>query len=185
VVVRAIADSPLPVVAGIGHESDVSLAGLTADVRAATPSAAAELVSDRSEDLLLRVHGFRSDGSRWLAARIDSAGRRVEGLTPAKLSELAIHRVEEGWRDADHATQGLVRGATERLADARRRFEVAHRGLVDGSPMAVMERGYARVSRGDDSVLSAEELETGENVRIRWAHSRAEATITEVESGKL
>lgn len=185
VVVRAVAASPLPVVAGIGHESDVSLAGLAADVRAATPSAAAELVSDRSEDLLLRVRGFLREGNRWLLGRIDNARRTVGRYTPADWLRLATHRVEEGWREIDHRAEGLVGAATDRLAESRRRYEVARRGLEDGSPRAIMERGYARVSKGTESILSARDLEAGENVTIRWTRSRADATITEVGDGEL
>jgi exodeoxyribonuclease VII large subunit len=184
IVVRAIAECPLPVISGVGHEIDVSLADLAADVRAATPSAAAELVSDRSEDLLLRARGFRRDAAGNLSGRLDAAGRRLKGCSGSELRRLASGRLEDAMRGSDDARRNLGTAVSERLNMLRRRLELAERSLEDASPRAVMERGYARVTRRGESITDAGVLNVDDGVLLEFARGTADARITNVKKLK-
>ncbi len=184
IVARAVADCPLPVISGVGHEIDVSLADLAADVRAATPSAAAELVSDRSEDLLLRSRGFRREAAGTLAARLDAAGRRLRTFSLPELIRLVSGRLEEAMRGSDEARRELERAAAERLNLLRRRLELAGRSLADASPRAVMERGYARVSLNGKSVTDSDQLSEKDDINLEFARGGADARIIKLHSGK-
>jgi len=158
VVVRAVAACPLPVISGVGHEIDISLADLASDVRAATPSAAAELVSDRSEDLLLRARGFRREAAGLLYSRLESAGHRLEKSGFSELNRLTTRRLEEAM------------------------LELAGRSLKEASPAALMDRGYARVSLKNDprnrSITDSEGLSENDEIRVEFARGAAEARIT-------
>jgi len=185
-VVRAVAACPLPVISGVGHEIDISLADLAADVRAATPSAAAELVSDRSEDLLLRARGFRKEAAGLLFSRLDTAGRRLKKINPSELRLLAARRLEEAMRGSDEARGNLVQAAAERLQPLRRRLELAGRTLRDASPKAVMARGYARVSLKNSrerniSVIDSSQLGKNDEIILDFARGSAEARIIQVQ----
>lgn len=184
IVARAVAECPIPVVSGVGHEIDVSLADLAADVRAATPSAAAELVSDRSEDLLLRARGFRREAAGTLAARVDAAGRRLKGCGRTELLRLASGRLEESMRGSDDARRSLGLALSQRLQDLRRRFELAERSMRDASPGAVMERGYARVTRNGESVTDAGILAENDKIKLEFARGGADAVISAVRNGE-
>lgn len=179
VVVRAVADCPLPVISGVGHEIDISLADLAADVRAATPSAAAELVSDRSEDLLMRVRGFRRDAVGLLTARTDAARRSLRQLGREEMLRLAEGRIEEVMRRSDDASRSLAEGAADRLAGLRRRMELARHSVIEASPKALMERGYARVIRDGKSITDSGMLKVDETVELEFSKGRAVARITE------
>ncbi|MCK5735651.1 MAG: exodeoxyribonuclease VII large subunit, partial [Spirochaetaceae bacterium] len=173
VVVRAVAECQLPVISGVGHEIDISLTDLAADVRAATPSAAAELVSDRSEDLLLRARGFRREAAGLIRARLDTAERQLEKSGISELTHTASRRLEEAMRSSDEALGELKRAADERLGPLRRRLELAGRSLNDASPKAVMARGYARVSlkkplRGP-SITDSDQLSTEDEITLEFA----------------
>ncbi len=186
VVVRAVAACPLPVISGVGHEIDISLVDLASDVRAATPSAAAELVSDRSEDLLLRSRGFRREAAGLLISRLDTAGRRLEKSGLMELSHLAAGRLEEALRGSDEARRELERAAAERLQPLRRRLELAERSLNDASPKAVMARGYARVSLINDpdrrSISDSKYLNTNDEIRVEFARGTADARVSKLHN---
>ncbi len=186
VVVRAVAACPLPVISGVGHEIDISLADLASDIRAATPSAAAELVSDRSEDLLLRARGFRRETAGLLSARLDTAGRRLGKVGIRELSHLATGRLEETMRGSDEARRELERAAAERLQPLRRRLELAGRSLNDASPKAVMARGYARVSLRSDpngrSISDSEHLKENDEIRVEFARGTADARVSKLHN---
>jgi exodeoxyribonuclease VII large subunit len=171
-VVRAIVRHPVPVVTGVGHEVDVTLADLAADVRAPTPSAAAEVVvPDRLEILGgIRAVGRRLDAAasrRTTAARaeLSAEARALERLDPR--SALAADRERVGHL-IDRASRALLgrvagdRSSLERtglrlapllpasLAARRSALAAASAGLAALGPQATLSRGYAIVRRADD-----------------------------------
>lgn len=177
IVVRAVAACPLPVVSGVGHEIDVTLADLAADVRAATPSAAAELVSDRSEDLLIRARGFRRDAAGLLSVRITADRRTLNRYDAKSLAALTVGRLEEALRRSDDGRESVVLSARDRLMDVRRRLELAKRSLSEASPRAVMDRGYARVTFKGKGVVDAEMLSENDLLHLKFARGSAESRV--------
>jgi exodeoxyribonuclease VII large subunit len=179
VVARAIARSPVPVVSGVGHEVDVTIADLAADVRAPTPSAAAEqAVPDRDA----------------LARALDAAWRRLRRALDAQLTDCAARLARE--REALRMQAPTARLAAQRqrwLAAARAlgraaraRTEIARAaveqlaGRLDSlSPLAVLGRGYALVRRARDAgiVRAASDAEIGERLAIRVAEAEIEAVV--------
>ncbi len=177
IVVRAVAACPVPVISGVGHEIDISLADLAADVRAATPSAAAELVSDRSEDLLIRARGFRREATGLLAARIDAAGQSLRRLSPSELARNASGRLEEAMRRSDDVARTLANEMAERLLRMRKRLEMTSHSIRESSPRALMERGYARVLKNRITITDASELSLNDDVELEFARGKAAARI--------
>jgi exodeoxyribonuclease VII large subunit len=182
VVVRAVAACPLPVVSGVGHEIDVTLADLAADVRAATPSAAAELVSDRSEDLLIRARGFRRDAAGLLSVRISADRRTLNRFDPKSLAVLTAGRLEEALRRSDDRRESVMVSARDRLGEVSRRLELAERSLQEASPSAVMARGYARVTLNGKGVVDVEMLKENDLISMKFARGAAESRVTRVIS---
>jgi len=182
VVVRAIADCSIPLISGVGHETDVSLADLAADVRAATPSAAAELVSDRSEDLLLRVGGLMKDIIWTIQAHLNTIGLRLGKLGITELAGIAGARLNEALRRSDEAWESMERAGRNRLVELRHRLELAARALADASPRAIMKRGFACVTRDGIGIDDSAQLTIGDRIALRFARGGADAEILGTKS---
>lgn len=183
VVARAIAGSPRPVVSGVGHETDFTIADFVADVRAPTPSAAAEIVSPDRAELLTQIRGRQAAlawGLRGHAdtARTDLARRtnRLKLASPRSRLANAAQRLDglshRGWAAMDHKLR-LMESETARLA----------RTLTAVGPPAVLARGYALVTRQKDGSLvrRASEVQVGEALAVQLGEGRLQASVDAIE----
>jgi exodeoxyribonuclease VII large subunit len=183
VVVRAIHASRIPVVSAVGHEIDVTLADLVADVRALTPSEAAELVVPAAEEISSALRNHRH--------RLLAALRRRAMLGRARLDQLAARRVfrkpfelvHDGTRRLDELSVRSNRSVRQRLASARQQTDAIANHLESLSPLGVLGRGYSLTQRLSDGRLirDAAELKIGDEIATRFARGQA---ISRVESVK-
>lgn len=201
-VVRAIVASPLPVVCGVGHETDVTLADLAADLRAPTPTAAAELAAPVAAELLAALETLEARRRRALQRVLDGAAQRLDTLAlrlgqPGRLVlARRAHLDGLGQRLVLALGPALARGH-ERAALARLRLGQAmtlalqrRRGALDAAsgrlrvldPAQVLQRGYAWVEdAAGRPVLGVASLQPGQAVKAVWADGRAAARIESVE----
>ena len=182
--VRAIARFARPVVSGVGHETDITLCDLVADVRAPTPSAAAEVVvpdarvGQASAVRLLRRISSRVretlDGRR---RRLVAAHRRVERRAPPAQIAALRQQLDEERRALDRAMARLVPARRQRLAHAKRQLDAL-------SPLNVLGRGYAIVESIDGRIRAGvAELHAGEHARVRMRDGRASVIVEGVDKG--
>ena len=182
--VRAIARFARPVVSGVGHETDVTLCDLVADVRAPTPSAAAELVvpdarvgQDAAQRHMRRIGARLRDSLDARRRRLTSARRLIDRRAPAARIAGLRQRLDEDRRVFDRAVIRLVPARRQRLAQVRRQLDAL-------SPLGVLSRGYAIVEGADGRIRTkAEQLRAGERARIRMSDGRAKVSVEEVERG--
>ena len=178
-VVRAIAASRTPVISAVGHETDVTLSDLVADVRAPTPSAAAELVAAPRAELLGRVANAR-DGL------MDSIHQRVERVR-LLMAPFAAENLERNLRlmfqpasqRVDDAREGLLTAFRDRLTSARHRLELCAREAASYSPLDILARGYAVVTHDPSGriLLSPDPARPGDSLSIRLSRGGIRATI--------
>jgi exodeoxyribonuclease VII large subunit len=177
---RWIATAPVPIVSAVGHEIDTSIADLVADRSAPTPSAAAMVVLPDAEELRRRAHDAERRLQRAMARRLARHRERLEGLR-RRLRHPA-ERLQAARGRRDELVVRLHRAMRRQLGDARRRLEHTERGLRALSPVGVLDRGYALVSREDGQLVrSPEEVPAGTPLTVRVAHGSFAATSARAE----
>ncbi len=175
-VARAIAASPIPVVSAVGHEVDFSIADMVADVRAATPSHAAELVVPDRETLTQLVADRRA---RMLGLMKRDLARRRQLLDRLKPRD-PRRKVIEARQRCDELETRLENAAT-RYMDRKKHILENRAGRLNAlSPLAVLGRGYALALKDGHAVRSVNELREGDTVEIRLHQGSAETRVTRV-----
>jgi exodeoxyribonuclease VII large subunit len=179
-VARAIFASRIPVISAVGHEVDVTIADLVADLRAPTPSAAAELVVKERRELEGHVDHLVLRLSGQMKARLTLLRERVEGLfrrLRAPVGDLLRQgqRVEQLSRRTKLAIRVHLEASASRLALFAGRLEAL-------SPLRTLSRGYAIVTREEESTPLREtaRLARGDRLAIRFARGEARAVVEEI-----
>lgn len=183
-VVRAIHASRIPVVSAVGHEIDVTLADLVADVRALTPSEAAELVVPAADELqqALRTHQRRLLAALQRRAMLSRA--RLDQLANRRMFRKPFELVHDAQRRLDELSTRSNRAVRQRLASSRRQVDSMASHLESLSPLGVLGRGYSLTQRLADGrlVRNAAELTIGDELSTRFAHGRAVSRVESIEA---
>ncbi len=178
-VARAIRASAIPVVTGVGHEIDFTIADFAADVRAPTPSGAAELVVPDRRTLLAQLTGVQTRLQQLAAQCLARAGERFNALNQRLSRAHPGARLQQQTQRLDELDLRLRRAWDNAFARAGQRLQLAQRGLDAISPLATLERGYAIVTRADGNVLQdAASTRDGDVIEARLARGRIQARVT-------
>lgn len=168
-VVRAVAMCRKPIVSAVGHETDVTLCDLAADLRAPTPSAAAECAVPILEDILYEIEAMRQS----LRAGAESAvSARQSAL---KLAQIRLNANRpDAWlsrrtEQLDRQREALVRAMQRRMQACRTQLDAQTAALDMLSPYAALKRGYAIVQKDGRTAVRAEMLHTGDEITVRFA----------------
>jgi exodeoxyribonuclease VII large subunit len=203
-VVRAVAASPIPIVCGVGHETDVTLADFAADLRAPTPTAAAELAVPVRDELLADLEGLARRAHRCLHQRLDReaqrldqralqlarpgqalarSGQQLQALDARRRQALraALRRAGEA---LPHLSDRLRRAGSGALAQAGLQLSVLAGRLAALDPGRVLSRGYAWVTDLDGhAVTSARSIEVGQTLVTVWHDGRARTEVSTIDPG--
>jgi exodeoxyribonuclease VII large subunit len=201
VVVRAIAASRLPVVCGVGHETDVTLSDLAADLRAPTPTAAAELAAPSRDELLRQLEATAQRIMRTQRQRLDRASQGLDWLSSRlaqgvgtlqpqrqRLDALALrmgsgwtHRLQAATQTLTHAGERWQRACAADAEQRTRRLAALADRLALLDPQRVLSRGYALIQTAASEVVTAPaQLKPGERLTISLAQGQADLVPQQV-----
>jgi exodeoxyribonuclease VII large subunit len=183
-VARAVFESRIPIVSGVGHETDLVISDMVADLRALTPTdAATQVVPDQSE-LSDWLHDTEARLRDLLWRRLDQAHRRLDDLARRRCFRLPLERVRELERQLDETGDRLQRALRQRLAVVKERLEAQAARLASLSPLNVLARGYSltRTEVGKTVVRSPAQLRPGDRLETLVQHGRVISRVEELSA---
>jgi exodeoxyribonuclease VII large subunit len=179
VVARAIYDARVPVISAVGHETDFTIADFVADLRAPTPSAAAEIVAEEIDTLIANLGNLR----RRMIQSLGHLAERRHARLDLLLRSWGMRQPLDLIRQTEQRLDDLISRATtllqRRLDRERHRFETASVRLLALNPTAVLERGYSIVQRAKDGrvVTRSRQVRPGDHLRIRLSEGDIRAAV--------
>ncbi len=181
VVARSIFDSVIPVISAVGHETDFTISDFTADFRAATPTAAAEMAVPDTRELREYLSGIKESLAESLMQAVEIRRNRLAALDPNAFAKGISTRIAYEQMNADRIIESMGESLASRISSGRERIELL-KALLDASdPKSILSRGYSVVTDEDGHIISrAEELKIGQNVNIETGSGSAGAEITRV-----
>ena len=177
-VARAIYDSKIPVISAVGHEPDVTISDFVADLRAATPSNAAELAVPDQDALRQSLDEMQNAMAIAMQTKINRAGERLEQLSNRPVLRSPLASFDGKKQSLELLRNRLVAAQSGRVAAQRQRF-IAQVGKLDAmSPMKVLTRGYAMVATEDGKIVrSIRDVKPREPIAVRVSDGTIVATV--------
>jgi exodeoxyribonuclease VII large subunit len=164
---RTIAACPVPVVSGVGHEIDFTIADFVADVRAPTPSAAAELVTPNRLELERLLDDTQLTLNDLLQRHITAARSQVQGQQWALARFSPQNRINNARQQVDGLLGHLQQSVRHRLILQQERVTTLQARLETLNPQATLQRGYAIVQKGDTAITQAGQVSAGERLVVK------------------
>ncbi len=183
IVVRAVASSKIPVVSAVGHEIDWALIDYAADVRAPTPSAAAELVVPEISAVLQFIQQNSQNLYDSTKDRLEKIKLMVKNFDPQNL-ELQVRTIEQPLLSRfDNAKDALFQNITQKIRDTRQKIDNCVTVLENASPQTILDRGYSMVRNKETKKIIRSNLDVNiENeIEIIPAKGKITAKVTNIE----
>ena len=181
-VARAVFASEIPVISAVGHETDFTITDFVADVRAPTPSAAAELATTPLTERREAFHRLELRLERDVSALLTSCRRRLDLLKSRPVMERPLERIYRTMMDVEETQQRLDKEMTNRLMQRAERWQYLTNRLEAVSPLAVMSRGYVMAVASSGKLLtSVKQAEVGDRVTLHLQDGKMETNIQEKE----
>jgi len=177
-VARAIFSCPIPVISGVGHETDFTIADFVADRRAPTPTAAAELAVPDQVELQANLQELRSRLTWRFEGYLNEQRRMVEESLSRVRRYSPRSLIQNGRQRVDELITRLHRGMARELERSRERIRAYQARLESLNPEAILQRGYAAVTARDGStVYRVEQVDSGETLLVRVSDGSFEVVV--------
>lgn len=184
-VARAVVASRIPVVTGVGHETDFTIVDFVSDVRAPTPSAAAELITPDIEAWLQMVDDQSALMTSIMDDRIASANQQLSRLLRDLAYQSPLNKIRAHRQRIDDLNGRATRQQKGTFALLRQRLSGQERALKSADPNAILARGYAIVTRADGArVTSTQDVKTGQAIHIQLSDGEIAGRVEDREKNE-
>lgn len=185
-VAYAIYESKIPIISAVGHEPDVTISDFVADLRAATPSNAAELAVPDQDTLLQSLDSMSAAMASALNRQLKSARQHLNVLSASPALQSPTGYLEQKRLGLDHLRDRMISAET-RCIDRKKQGFIGLTAKLDAmSPLKVLTRGYAMTQAADGTVIrSVTQVTPGDNIQISLSDGHITAAVTEVKENAL
>ncbi|MBB5225630.1 exodeoxyribonuclease VII large subunit [Treponema ruminis] len=178
VVVRAIAGSHIPVVSAVGHEIDWALSDYAADMRAPTPSAAAELVVPKQSDILQGLAAYKEEFYNQITGKVERLKLMIKSFDVGNM-EVRFRSIEQPLLNRlENARQAMIDGMNQKIKETRQIIQQSVHILEQASPQTILNRGYSMVRTEDGKIVrSPLDASAGTRLEITPANGKIYARV--------
>ena len=181
-VARAIFDSEIPVISAVGHEPDVTISDYVADLRAATPSNAAELAVPDQQELRKKLSMMQASMEQSVQKTLKLSRQRLTGLAEKRALQSPLNYVEDRRVLLDFLSTRLHAAGQKMLHEKKQRFVRLTAALDAMSPLKVLSRGYSMVTdEAGTLVTSADTVEPGQRIHVSLRSGSLTAQVTQIQ----
>lgn len=183
-VVRAVAQSEIPVISAVGHEIDWALCDYAADRRAPTPSAAAELAVPLLSEIIDSINRYKSELYRNAMNKAENTKLLIKSFDPENL-ELSFRAIEQPLLNRfERSKEFLQKNITEKIQETRQKIQNCVTVLENASPQTILAKGYSMVRNKENGkiIRAANEISVGNLIEIIPAKGKITATVQNVEN---
>ncbi len=181
---RAVFASEIPVISAVGHETDFTICDFVADLRAPTPSAAAELAVPDIEELKGRIASYFARSDIAVRSKIESYRQSVEHFKSSRVLTDPMAFIEDRILQLGTLSDRLAVALNKTLDDKTSRLSLASGMLNTLSPLSVLSRGYGVVTSGDGNIVkSVKNVKAGDKITVSLADGDVKADVTDITKG--
>ena len=181
-VAQAIYASEIPVISAVGHEPDVTISDFVADLRAATPSNAAELVAPDQAELRERISSLQSRMAHCMTRQLNLSRQRLDSVKEKRVLQSPLNYLQDKRLLLDYHQKQLSACAQRLLAAKKQQFIRLTAGLEAMSPLKVLARGYSMTrDKNGKVVTNAASLQTGDAITVTLQTGELEATVQNIK----
>ncbi len=182
---REIFASVIPVVSAVGHETDFTISDFVSDLRAPTPSAAAEIVFPNNLESIRRLNHIRDVATSIMQKRISSLNLKMSLYSSNLEKKSPIYKLRDRTMKVSILAERLESLAEKKLEGKRGEMKLMAARLASVNPMAVLSKGYTLVETSDRKIVSSVgELSAGEKINLVFSDGRVSATVEELSHNK-
>ena len=179
---RAIFKSQIPVISGVGHEIDFTICDFVADIRAATPSQAAEFATTDINETIKILNGFETRAMNSLLGYVSYYKEKLENIKNKRVFKIPESMLDIPKMRFSSIVEGLKSNMTEINMSYRERFAKVNSKLIALNPMSVLSRGYGAIyNENNEIVKSSKSVKNGDRVKVKLFDGDFNATVTEGE----
>ena len=176
-VAYAVYNSSVPVISAVGHETDVTIADLAADLRAPTPSAAAEVVSVSKEQLNGNLNYYNEKLKNLIRIKLNNAEASLERLTERLIRFSPQFKIENNIRKFDDLQKRLDFAFIKIISDYENKYNSRISQMEALSPIKVLKRGYSLIYKNSNIISNISKLECGDIIEIKMSDGTVKAKI--------
>lgn len=177
IVARAIYDSKLPIVSAVGHETDFTISDFVADLRAPTPSAAAELVCPNINDIKKEILNNQKRLASIMTKKIEYMKLRYEKAISSRIFKDPLYKVNEQYIYIDQKIKNMINIFECKIKESKIKAMALTTKLDELSPLKTLTRGYCIVQKDNTNVKTAKNLKQGDIINLKFVDGTKKATI--------
>ena len=177
IVARAIYNSEIPIISAVGHETDFTIADFVADLRAPTPSAAAELAVPDIASVKLSINKYNGRFKIALMKKLELTKLRLEKVMTSKAFKNPLDKIENNYLRLDNYIKLLNLGISSKYKDNKNKFANIISKLDSLSPLKTLSRGYTITQKDGKILKQASDLNKNDNIEIKFIDGAVNAVV--------